>query len=126
MPQQAALSRGWFGQLATAIFIALSALAAYEMRYTPAAPGWSENFNKIVDAMHYPEKPDLTIRSQYTGITSLDYGLQFLVAAFLPGAAGFFPEMQLLQAYFLLSFFAIISIYSVEAGRIGAKGSWIY
>ena len=119
-------SRGWFGRVAAATFIGLSILATYEMRFTPSSPGWGEKFTDIVDSMRFPEQPELAIRSRYTSIPTLDYGLQFLVAAFLPGAAGFTKEFQVLQAYFLISFFPIIAIYSVEAGRRGNKRAWTY
>ena len=124
--QQQVPSRGWFGRVAVTTFVGLSILATYEMRFTPAAPGWGQNFADIVDSMKFPEQPELAIQSRYTSITSLDYGLRFLVAAFLPGAAGFAKEFQVLQAYFLVSFFPIIAIYSVEAGRRGNKRAWTY
>lgn len=126
MSRQARLSRGWYGRVASATLFGLSILATYEMRYTPASPGFSEHFVTIVDTKKYPERLELAIRSHYTGIANLDYGLRFLVAAFLPGAAGFVREFQVLQAYFLVSFFPIISIYAVEAGRRGNKRAWTY
>jgi len=115
-----------FGKVAAATFIALSLLATYEMRITPSAPGWGEKLVDIVGTKGFSERPELLLRSRYTGIASVDYGLQFLVAAFLPGAAGFVKDFQVLQAYFLVSFFSIISIYSVEAGRRGNRRAWTY
>lgn len=126
MPRQARLSRGWYGRIASVALVTLSALAAYEMRYTPSSPGFSEHFLTIVDTKAFPELPELVVRSHYTGIANVDYGLRFLVAAFLPGAAGFVKEFQVLQAYFLISFFAIISIHAVEAGRRANKRAWTY
>lgn len=98
-PQQGRLSRGWFGKMAAAIFIALAALATYELRITPSAPGWHLEFANIVEARKLPEQPELLLRTEYTGIASVDLGLQYLVAAFLPGAAGFVKDFEVLQAY---------------------------
>lgn len=117
----AKIERGWFGPTAVVCFVALSTLAMNEMRIRPHFSSFPEKFEAVVNSLRYPDHAGVSIRGQYTGVASIDHGLQFLVAAFLPGAAGFKDEFQILQVYFLFSFFALISLYSVEAGRRGNK-----
>jgi hypothetical protein len=65
----------------------------------------------FADSEHTP------LRQQYTGIESLDIGLSFFVAVFLPGAAGFDAAYQIQQIYFMLSLVPLLAVMSVEAGR---------
>lgn len=60
---------------------------------------------------------DLPLRTTYTGITLLDNGLAFLVAAFMNGAAGWDRGFFVLLVYFLLSFFPIVAIWAIESCR---------
>lgn len=99
----------------------LSAAAAYTILILPSHYDFNARFNSIVDNRVYPEKPGVLMKDRFTGIAGFDYGLRFLVAAFLPGVAGFSKEEVALSAYFLISFFPMISIYSVEAGRYGSR-----
>ncbi|PVH78698.1 hypothetical protein DL98DRAFT_421668 [Cadophora sp. DSE1049] len=78
----------------------------------------------VSTTLKFPDN-DQTLRTKYTGIASLDYGLGFLVAAFLPGASGWDLNAQVQQIYFFVSFFPIVSIWSVEAGRKGNASSFI-
>lgn len=126
MSPTARLDRGLRGWVASAFFLVVSAYYFYDMRLFPNSVNFSNNFEAIVNAKQYPEVPNLSIRQDFTGIEGLDRGLVYLVTAFLPGAAGFNPVYQIQQAYFLISFFPLISIYTVEAGRRGMKYAWIY
>lgn len=116
-------SRGWPGRFAVLFFISLSALAVKEMRLSDAAAAVNDHMPAVVGSRIFPDKKH-HLREHYTGIASLDYGLQFLVAAFLPGAAGWDKGFQIQQIYFLVSFFAIIVTLSVEAGRKGNTRGW--
>lgn len=109
-------SRGWSGRLAALFFLSLSLLAAKEMRLSGAASAVSGPMEAVVTSLNFPDN-EYRLRENYTGIAPLDFGLRFLVAAFLPGVAGWDKGFQIQQIYFLVSFFTIIAIWSVEAGR---------
>ncbi|KAF2644487.1 hypothetical protein P280DRAFT_374743, partial [Massarina eburnea CBS 473.64] len=61
----------------------------------------------------------------YTGIDGMDTFLQTLVTCFLPGVVGMDKGFQVLQMYFLVEFFPIITIFCVESGRAGNRWSLI-
>jgi len=109
-------SRGWPGHFAALFFLSLSILAAKEMRLGEVASAVSEPMEAVVNSLTFPDNK-YRLRENYTGIAPLDFGLRFLVAAFLPGVAGWDKGFQIQQIYFLVSFFSIIAIWSVEAGR---------
>jgi len=79
-----------------------------------------------VDSLRIKELNNLALRTHFTGISSIDYGIRFLVVAFMPGALGIDKGILLQQAYFLASFSPLISIYCVEAGRTGNAWSLVY
>ncbi|KAH9210150.1 hypothetical protein DL95DRAFT_393691 [Leptodontidium sp. 2 PMI_412] len=118
------LIRGWKGHAATAFFISLSLIAVKEMRLSDVAFRVGEPMTSVTTTLKFQDN-DQTLRTNYTGIASLDYGLSFLVAAFLPGAAGWDTNSQVQQIYFLVSLFSIISVLSVEAGRKGNASSFV-
>ncbi|KAI7717532.1 hypothetical protein KC353_g4500 [Hortaea werneckii] len=100
------------------IFVLLAALAVREMRIGPVSSKVGEMFEPAVSANYIQAYDNIQLRKRYTGIEPVDYGLRFLVVAFLPGATGVpDPGQKLQQAYFLLSFFPVVAIMSVEAGR---------
>jgi hypothetical protein len=113
--------RGWPRHLFTLFFFSLSLLALYSMRLSPAASSVSLPFETAGRTPRFP-RPDFPLRESYTGIPAFDLGLRFLVTAFLPGVAGWDPEFRVQQIYFLVSFFSVIAIWSVEAGRERSKG----
>ena len=110
------LSRGWPGRFAALFFLSLSMLALKEMRLGKTASAVSEPMETVVKTLTFPDNKH-RLRETYTGIGPLDFGLRFLVAAFLPGVAGWDKGFQIQQIYFFASFFPIIAILSVEAGR---------
>lgn len=100
------------------MFVLLAALAVREMRIGPVCSKVGEMFEPAVSANYIQAYDNIKLRKRYTGIEPVDYGLRFLVVAFLPGATGVpDPGQKLQQAYFLLSFFPVVAIMSVEAGR---------
>lgn len=109
-------SRGWTGRFVALFFLSLSALAAKEMRLGQVSAAITKPMEVVVNSLNFPDNKG-RLRESYTGIAQLDFGLRFLVAAFLPGVAGWDKNFQIQQIYFLVSFFSIISIWSVEAGR---------
>jgi hypothetical protein len=118
-----AQSRGLPGLFAALFFITLSILALKEMRLSTTASAVSAPMEAAVNSLAFPDTK-YSLREKYTGIEPLDLGLRYLVAAFLPGVAGWDKEFQIQQIYFLVSFFPIIAIQSAEAGRKRSGGSW--
>lgn len=108
--------RGWPGRFAAIFFLSLSILAAKEMRLGEVASAMSEPIEAVVKSLAFPDNK-YRLQETYVGIAPLDFGLRFLVVAFLPGVAGWDRGFQIQQMYFLVSFFPIIAIWSVEAGR---------
>lgn len=103
-------------------FLAASAFALRHMVFGPAAVAANDDFAVIAQNEDYHFSANgVKLRRGYTGIRALDSGLSFLVAAFLPGAAGWDRNFQLLQAYFLFSFFSVLAIWSIEAARTRNK-----
>ena len=109
-------SRGWTGRFVALFFLLLPLLAVKEMRLSKSASAVSEAVEVVVNSLKFPDN-NYRLRENYTGIAPLDSGLRFLVVAFLPGVAGWDKGFQIQQIYFLFSFFPIISIWSIEAGR---------
>ena len=119
-------SRGTSGYLFGLTFIALAAWATRELRTGPVSNSMGELMEPAVNSKFIKEYGNLELRRTYTGIEGVDMGLQFLVVAFLPGVLDLDLGAKLQQAYFLLSFFPIISILCVEAGRARNKWSFVY
>ena len=115
-------SRGPTGLFAALLFIVLSVLALKEMRLSRTASSVSAPMEAVVNSLAFPQTKQ-RLREKYTSIEPFDIGLRYLVTAFLPGVAGWDKEFQIQQIYFLVSFFAIIAIMSVEAGRKRNAGS---
>lgn len=109
-------SRGWLGYLTALFFLSLSLLAVKEMRLGTASFAVQDPMEAAVHSLTFPDRKQ-RLRDSYTGIVGLDFGLRYLVSAFLPGVAGWDKGFQIQQIYFLISVFTIISIWSVEAGR---------
>ena len=116
MATKQAYSRGWLGYPVALFFLSLSLLAVKEMRLSTASFAVQEPMEAAVTSLSFPDRKQ-RLRESYTGIVGLDFGLRYLVLAFLPGVAGWDKGFQIQQIYFLVSFFTILSIWSVEAGR---------
>lgn len=102
--------------LVTVTFIALSVLAAYLIRVATLRNGVSDDLEKITETRRFLDQ-DIALRSEYTGNALIDKGIGTLVAAFMAGPAGWDVGFQLQMAYFLVSFFSVISIWSIESVR---------
>lgn len=109
--------RGPFAMvILTGIFIALSVLAAQLIRVATVNNGVSDDIDRIVSKRRFLDR-DIALRADYTGIAPVDQGLGTLIAAFMAGAAGWDVGFQVQMAYFLVSFFSVISIWSIESVR---------
>jgi hypothetical protein len=105
--------------LLSIFFILCALVATYEMRISTTLTGLGDKIQAEVDSATY-------LRTEYTGIPAVDYGLRYLVVSFLPGAAGWNKGFQVQMFYFLVQFFGIIGVYSVEAGRRANVDKWIH
>lgn len=97
------------------IYTVLSAVAFYYMRIASQHFGVSEQFEKVLETGKHQN--GLPLRTEYTGISSVDQFLSFLVVAFTPAAASFDPGSYLQVIHFLVSFFPMVSIWAVESCR---------
>ncbi|ETN46470.1 uncharacterized protein HMPREF1541_00655 [Cyphellophora europaea CBS 101466] len=107
----------------TIVYCGLSAVALYYIRLGPTSTAVGKHFEKIYEGA---EKPfpgrDTVLRRHYTGIKACDEFASMLVAAFLNGPAGWVEGIRLQQAYFLLSFTAVLAAMSVESAR--KRNTW--
>lgn len=114
-------SRGWISAFATIFFISLSVLAVKEMHLSKPAVAVREPIQAIISSLYFPDQ-GTSLRETYTGIPYLDLVFRNIVAAFLPGVAGWDSSFQIQQIYFLFSFFPVVTIMAIEAGRKNASG----
>jgi hypothetical protein len=119
-------SRGATGVIFASIFFALTSFAFYAIRLSHVSMKVGELMEIAINSPFIKEYGNLELRKHYTGIGGLDFGLSFLVTAFLPGVLDIDRGSKLQQAHFLVSFFPIIAILCVEAGRARNKWSLLY
>lgn len=118
---QNSISRGWTGRFVAVFFLSMSILATWGMRLSNPALVASQGMERVINSHVFPDN-NFPLREHYTGIQPLDTGLRVLVAAFLPGVAGWDKGCQMQQIYFLVSVFPIIAVWSAEAGR--KRNAW--
>ncbi|OTB08964.1 hypothetical protein M426DRAFT_316256 [Hypoxylon sp. CI-4A] len=96
-------------------FAAIATTTTWLMRVETVLQGVPRNFQAVVDAAKFENGTPLVAR--YTGVTALDEVAKFLVAAFMEGTAGWDVGVRAHQTWFLMNWFAIICVWSVEACR---------
>jgi hypothetical protein len=110
--------------LSTLGFVAITGFSLWTMRIRTAMEGCPIDFNQDVF-----EKKRLAdgspLKTTYTWISPVDYLVSMLVAAFVPGSAGWLPAFQLQQIYFLAQFSAVVAIMTVESHRVKNQGRLI-
>ncbi|KAH8724808.1 hypothetical protein GQ44DRAFT_772845 [Phaeosphaeriaceae sp. PMI808] len=112
-----------YNTLLLVVLALLSAGGAWFMRiYLIINDGPVDFVNVVASGTHLNGVP---IKKHYTGIGPLDDGLAFLVAAFIPGAAGWNETFYWQQVHFLSQFATISAIQNVEACRQRNGGSWL-
>jgi hypothetical protein len=111
-------SRSWPAIL---IFLSLSVFGLKEMHLSKPAVAVRQPLQAVVESLVFPDQ-EIELRETYTGIPALDLVFRKLAAVFLPGVAGWDKSLQIQQIYFLFSFFPIVAVLSVEAGRKNASG----
>jgi len=116
-PAKALPGRGGFAVvLLTSIFIVLSGLGALLIRVSTLRSGVSDDLAQIVSTRRFIDR-DIALRADYTGIGLIDQGLGTLIAAFMAGPAGWDVGFQVQMAYFLVSWYSVLSIWSIESLR---------
>jgi hypothetical protein len=116
------VSREWISYLAGGFFIGMSIWAIFEMRLSKASTSLDLPMKMTTNTLQFSYRQQ-RLRNVYTGFGPLDYGLSFLVTAFLPAVAGWDKGLQIQQIYFLFSVFPLISNFSVDSVRQSNIGS---
>lgn len=116
--------RGAQGWLFAIAYLTCSVLAFTQIRYAAVQSGLSEDMAIVTATRRFIDR-DIPLRSSYTNIESIDVGIGTLVAAFMAGPAGWDKGFQLQMFYFLVSFFSVIAVWSVESVRKGHRGALI-
>jgi hypothetical protein len=114
------------------IYLSLSLAAVYYMRILPSLPSFttssplSDQIETIITSRRFPPPHQhIRLETEYTGISSVDKGLVYLVVAFTPAVMGFDRGFWVLLVHFLISFAAVVGVWGVEARRRGNKeGGW--
>jgi hypothetical protein len=104
-----------FNLLFVLVFAGFAGGGLYVLRVVPALEKMPVNFDRIVASGVFEN--GLPLKRTYTGIALLDFGLSFFVTAFMAGPAGWDDGVRLQQIHFILSFFAVVSIWTVESFR---------
>lgn len=104
------------GWLAAGLFLGFSLAATYFMHIVTTLTGVGDKMAHITEISRFPET-GIALRTTYTGIVPVDKGLSFLVSAFIHGAAAWDRGSYLQQIYFLVSFFSVITIWTIESCR---------
>ncbi len=98
------------------VFALLTAAGFWKMRVEPALQQVPVGFEE--DVFVKKQLPNgAPLKVEFTGLAPLDGMLCVAVASFVPGCAGWEPEIQLQQIYFLFQYFAVCCIRTVEARR---------
>jgi hypothetical protein len=105
-------------------FVALAGYCFWTMRVRTTMEGVPVDFN--VDVFERKLLADgSSLTTKYTGLPPFDMVLSMLVAAFIPGSAGWLPAFQLQQMYFLAQFSAVCFVMTVESHRVRNQGQLI-
>lgn len=105
------------------IFALFSAAGFYFMRIENAINGVPIDFDRI--CMSGKWNDGTPIKQSYTGLRAIDVIFTWLVPAFITGPAGWDEGIRLQQIHFLVNFFAVVSIWNIEAARKRNQGRLI-
>jgi hypothetical protein len=120
--QSSAPPRNGVGYLFGILFTTLSVLAAFAIHGAAKQSGTAEKMAVIEKTNRFTEHP-IPVRTTYTGIEAVDSSVKFLDIAFMNAVAGWDQAFLPFGAYFLVSFFAIVSVWAVESCR--SRSSWL-
>lgn len=107
----------------TLVYACMSVVAFYLLQLSPPSKAADTHMQEVMKGRDWRwADHDTVLRRHYTGIAPLDFGLSFLVAAFFYGVAGWNKGIQLQQGNFIVNFFAVLVVWSVESCR--ARNGW--
>ena len=112
-----------YNGLLLAFFGVLSAAGLWFMRISTVLNDAPVGFLDIVASGTHPN--GVVIKITYTHLKPVDEVLSFLVAAFLPGTAGWDEVFYWQQVHFLVQIGSLLAIMNVEACRTRNSGSWL-
>ncbi|RYP81901.1 hypothetical protein DL770_005757 [Monosporascus sp. CRB-9-2] len=110
-----------FNALVALAFWAIAAASLWLMRVETALNDVPAGFMEQLER-GILEDGTMPLRTRYTGVAGLDAALAGLVAAFVAGPAGFGAGVRAQQMHFLISFFAVVAVWAVEASRRRSAG----
>jgi hypothetical protein len=102
-------------------FALISMAGAWFMRISPVLNDAPVGFNDMIEFGVHPN--GVPMKKNFTGLSYLDNWFSFLVAAFLPGSAGWNEVYYWQQFHFLPQVIALIAIMTVESCRERNQGS---
>ncbi|EXJ92529.1 hypothetical protein A1O3_01081 [Capronia epimyces CBS 606.96] len=108
--------RNWVAWFFAVSFSLLALLAVYQIRIVAITSAISEKMELVNKMARFPEY-GIPLRKTYTGVGQLDQGLAFLVSSFIHGTSGWDKGFYVLQVYFLVSYFAVVAVWTVESCR---------
>jgi hypothetical protein len=109
-------SRGTSGYLWGTAFLVCAAVAVFEIRIASVQSGVSEKLDLILAKNHFIEHP-MALRTRFFGIEAVDKILTWLTAVFMNASAGWDQAFFVQAAYFLTSFFPVLTMFLIESCR---------
>ncbi|KAI2778369.1 hypothetical protein F4815DRAFT_477456 [Daldinia loculata] len=109
-----------FNGLFVLAFAGLSVLFTWLMRTETLLNGVPLNFQVVLEKGRFDN--GTPVETRYTGIKVVDEIAKYLVIAFLEGTARWDVGVYAQQVYFLLEWFAVVCVWSVEASR--RRNAW--
>lgn len=104
-------------------FVLISMAGAWFMRISLVLKDAPVGFLGMLESGMHPN--GVPMKEDYTGVYFIDKGLSLLVAAFLPGPAGWNEVYYWQQFHFLPQLVGIITVMTVESCRGRNQGSWV-
>jgi hypothetical protein len=118
-------SRGAFGWFIAATLLGFSLVALCAIRLSANSYNIGDDFEKIAASRRFLDR-DMAMVDVFTGIKPVDDFIRApLVAAFMAGPAGWNKGYQAQMFYFLISFWSVLCVWTVEACRQRNKGTII-
>ncbi|KAI1462589.1 hypothetical protein F4805DRAFT_2388 [Annulohypoxylon moriforme] len=96
-------------------FSSLAGLFTYLMRVDTVLNEVPSNFQSVVESSTLENGTPLV--THYTGVKAIDELAKFLVTAFIAGTAGWDVGVKAQQSYFLMNWFAVVCVWTVESSR---------
>ncbi|KAK1750462.1 hypothetical protein QBC47DRAFT_121375 [Echria macrotheca] len=103
------------------VFALLAVTGLWYMRVEVVLSGIPVGFDELIYEKHQLADGS-PLQTKFIGLPPVDGLLSMLVGAFMGGAAGWEPHIQIQQWYFLLQWFPVICVWTVESHRLFCAG----